>query len=90
MITPTKYLDLDTCTLNIAAHVIEVLHSTEQVDYSDLVACIIAKLGAKAEYDIPSALGLLFLLDRVQYLPATDTVSLTVPRIREGKGAGNT
>ena len=74
MIRPTKYLDLDACVVNIAAHVLSRLSSTNVMTYDELLKSVVTSLTPRAKNDFVLALDLLYLLGRVSYHEESDTV----------------
>ena len=76
MITPTKYLDLDTCVLNVAAHTINLLLLNGPMKFEELRERLEFKLGEGAKYEFTEAVGLLYLLDRLEYSEESDAFHL--------------
>lgn len=74
MIRPTKYLDLDACVVNIAAHVLSELSSTNVMTYDELLKSVETTLTPRARNEFVFALDLLYLLGRVSYHEETDTL----------------
>ena len=74
MIRPTKYLDLDSCVLNIAAHVLRKLSSSVVLTYDEVLRSVETTLTPRARTDFPLAIDFLFLLGRVNYDEGTDTL----------------
>jgi hypothetical protein len=76
VITPTKYLKLEVCTLNVAANAIEILRTHGAMKYVELHDRLVHDLGDGTRYEFLNALGLLFLLGRVEYVDDSDSLCL--------------
>lgn len=80
MITPTKYLKLDICTLNVAAHVIALLTTHGAMKFVELHDRLERDLGDGTRFEFMNALSLLFLLDRLEYSEDADALRLANDR----------
>ena len=67
MITPHKYLDLDSCVLNISAVIIKELQRTKLIKYDELINSLASKLGNETKEVFPYAVDFLYLLDKIKY-----------------------
>lgn len=67
MITPHKYLNLDSCVLNISAVIIRELQRTKLIKYDELINSLASKLGEETKEVFPYAIDFLFLLNKIQY-----------------------
>jgi hypothetical protein len=76
MITPTKYLKLDTCALNVAAHTIQLLLLNGPMKFDELRDRLEYELGEGARYEFPQAVGLLYLLERLEYSDESDAFQI--------------
>lgn len=74
MIRPTKYLDLNTCVLNVAATVLPKLQEDRMIPLEELDATVRSCIGDTARFSFLSALNFLFLLGKLDYDKETDTV----------------
>jgi len=74
MIRPAKYLDLETCVVRVAALVIEELRASSILPLTELTARICSRLGDASRPNILPALGLLFLLGKLDYHDEGDAV----------------
>ena len=83
MIKPTKYLDLDSCVINVAAAALKEL-SVGPLRYDELLRRIESSLSDRARFVFSYALGLCYLMRLVDYDDAADVLFRTAP----GKTAG--
>ena len=74
MIRPTKYLDLDACVINVAAHVLARLSAVSVLTYDELLKSVETTLTPRARNEFVLALDLLYLLGRISYHEETDTL----------------
>lgn len=76
MLKPTKFTNPDTATLNISAKVLKYLAKDNCIRYDDLLRKITALYGNKVQDVFSSALNLLFLLGKVEYLLEIDSIKI--------------
>ena len=74
MIVPTKYLDLDTSLIRVAALTLSTLREMGAVPYRELNQRVEDELGDDARLNLPPALGLLYTLGQIDYDPGADAV----------------
>ena len=74
MIRPTRYLDLDACVINVAAHVLARLSVVSVMTYDELLKSVEISLTPRARNEFVLALDLLYLLGRISYHEETDTL----------------
>lgn len=67
MIRPSKYMDLDTCVLRVAALLLSELNSAKAISITELSEIVKVRLGDDAKYNFLPALNFLYLVDRVTY-----------------------
>lgn len=88
MIRPTKYLDLDACVINVAAHVLSKFSEVSVLTYDELLKSVEANLTPRARNEFILALDLLYLLGRVSYHEETDTLCATLSDAMAEKPGG--
>lgn len=76
MIAATKYLNLNTCVLNVTAHIIELLQANGAMKFGELLDKVTSKLGEGARYEFQQAISFLFLLGRIEYSEEADAFHL--------------
>lgn len=76
MIKPTKYLDLNTCVLNVAAHTIRLLLTNGAMKFDELRDRLEYDLGEGTRYEFLQAIDFLFLLDKLDYSDEADAFHL--------------
>lgn len=74
MIFPTKYLDLDTSLIRVAAFILATLSHESAVHYQELDQNIASELGEAARINLTPALGLLFTLGKLDYDTDADVI----------------
>lgn len=74
MIVPTKYLDLDTSIVRVAALTLATVREAGAVPYRELDERVEFEFGEQARLNIPPALGLLFTLGQLDYDAKADVV----------------
>lgn len=79
MIRPTKYLDVDSCVLNSAAHILVLLSSAGAMQYDDLLRATQVATSKKVRFEFVLALDLLYLLGKVEYHEDLDALTLAQP-----------
>lgn len=80
MLSPTKYLDLRSCLLHVAASMILELRQYRAIRISELDDKIQMSLGENAKYSFLPALSFLFITGIIDYDIATDTVFMLKTR----------
>lgn len=76
MIQPTKYLDLNTCVVGIAAEVLVSLRKNQFMRYDELLKLIQTKMSDAVRFNFPLSLDLLFLLGLIEYYEETDSLGV--------------
>lgn len=76
MIKPTKFLNLDSCLLNISTDILIELLKTKNVYYNTLYNKLYNKFGSSVEYLFIPSLDFLFLLGKIKYISETDSLEL--------------
>jgi hypothetical protein len=74
MIRPTKYLNLNTCVLRIAAQILLELRDARIIPLDELDATIRSQIGDTARFNFIPALSFLFLLGKLDYDDKADVV----------------
>ena len=69
MIKPNKFLDLDSCIINISGEITKILLQRNSIKYNDLY-------DEGFEYKLLPAIDFLFLLGVLKYSPSTDSLEL--------------
>lgn len=83
MIRPTKYLDLDTCVLNVAAQIVSSLRRNGVMKYDELLTRLQNIISDAVRFEFVLALDLLFLLGKINYDSDSDSIALAG---QEGEG----
>jgi hypothetical protein len=79
MIRPAKHLNLNTCVLRAASRLLARLQRGRICGFADLKASL-ADLGDDAEVVFLPTIHFLFLVERVDYHPQTDSFEYLQPR----------
>jgi len=74
MIRPTKYLDLNTCIVRIAAIVLSELQLSHMIPLSELATIVRSRAGDGARFNFLPALSFLFLVGKLDYDDNSDTI----------------
>ena len=74
MLTPTKLLDLDTSVLRVSAIMIRALSRRGVMEFEQLRGLVKGRIGADGELSFLPALSFLYLLGRIEYHTANDTI----------------
>ena len=74
MIKPHKYLDLDSCVIFVSSVILKRLRETSVAKYDELVEWVGTSHGEKAQYNLSSALGFLFILGKIEYHSDIDSI----------------
>lgn len=74
MILPTKHLDLETSVVRVAAAVLQAVAQDLVVPYSELDQFVRSTVGESARLNLAPALGLLYLVGRLDYDADADAV----------------
>lgn len=77
MIRPTKYLDLNTCVIRVAAEMLALLKGAEAIKYAELLGRLQIELSDTVQFEFVAALDLLYLLGKVEYHADSDSIVLT-------------
>jgi hypothetical protein len=77
MIRPTKYLDLNTCVLRVAAIVLSELRLSRAMPLDELDAIVRSRAGESARFNFLPALSFLFLTGKLDYDDDADAVLLS-------------
>ena len=83
MIRPTKYLDLRTAVVRLAAIVLEALQDEPVLPLRVLDERVQQEAGADARFNFYPALSLLFLLGTVEYDAKDDTIRTCPQPVRQ-------
>lgn len=76
MITAHKYLNLDVSVINISALIIEKLRMNDSLKHDELFSKVVNSLGKNAKENFLYSLNFLFLLNKIDYFPNSDTFRL--------------
>lgn len=76
MIKPSKFLDLESCVINISGEIIKVLLEQKSIRYKDLYNILHKIYNKELEYKLLSAIDFLFLLGILEYSPIKDSLEL--------------
>jgi hypothetical protein len=74
MLTPRKHLDLDVSVLRISAIMLRELKKRGVIELERLRAIVIRRTGPDGELSFLPALGLLYLLGKVDYHLRNDSI----------------
>ncbi|MBV9868747.1 MAG: hypothetical protein JO316_25600 [Abitibacteriaceae bacterium] len=80
MIRPTKYLDLDTCVINVAAAIIAELQRTPAIPLDELNEVIAVQISEDAKINFFPALSLLYITGKLDYDDNADAIISLVKR----------
>jgi hypothetical protein len=75
VIAAAKHLDLETCVLNVSAVILERIFTEGAATLEDLLTLVEKELGYDARFNVVPALGFLYLLDSVRYIPEQDVIA---------------
>lgn len=78
MIRPAKHLDLNTCVIRGAAHLLAKLQTERLCGYDDL-RVELSKIGPDADVVFLPTIHFLFLIGRVEYHTQTDSFEYVQP-----------
>ena len=76
MIKPNKFLDLDSCIINISGEITKILLQRNSIKYNDLYEILKNIYDEGFEYKLLQAIDFLFLLGVLKYSPSTDSLEL--------------
>ncbi len=76
MLKPDKYLDLRTCTLNVASNILSELLLYKVMSLDEISKSVQAKLGDDSGYNFLPAINFLFLIGSVDYDAEHDNIYL--------------
>ncbi len=76
MLKPDKHTNLKLSVFNIAAIIIRHLREAEILQYDELLVSVIYENSEDSKELFIKAISFLFLLDRIEYLPALDSLRL--------------
>lgn len=74
MIAPHKYLDLNLSILNLGGVILQIIKEDGAVKYDELLERVIFARGSSAKEVFIPALSFLFLLGKIEYHKAIDTI----------------
>lgn len=77
MLRPDKYTNLDFSVLNVGGMILKSLSTCSIQKYEDLENYVVSALGESARQVFVSALTFLYAVSRIEYLPASDSISLS-------------
>lgn len=76
MIKPNKFLDLESCVINISGEITKILLKYNSIKYDKLYDILKDKYNEGFEYNFLPAIDFLFLLGVIEYSPSTDSLEL--------------
>ena len=76
MLKPDKHTNLKTSVFNIAAIIIRHLREAEILEYDELLTSVIDESSENSKELFIKAISFLFLLDKIEYLSALDSLRL--------------
>jgi hypothetical protein len=76
MITPHKYLDLNTSLINISAYLLKEFKLHRILKYDEVYNFIIKNFGEQAKEILPYSINFLFLLGLLEYHSTIDAFEL--------------
>lgn len=74
MIRPSKYIDLDTSVLNVAAVLLTELQTLRAVSLNELSDVVTSRINASAKYNFFPALSFLYMTGKVEYDENADAI----------------
>jgi hypothetical protein len=77
MIRPTKYLDLNTSVVRIAAFILKELKVAKTIQINELDEIIRNNLGENSRFNFIASLNFLFLLGKIDYEETSDSLIFT-------------
>jgi len=78
MLKPDKHTNPVLSVVNIAGLIIEQIKSNEIVNYDDLLSNLVNQTSESAKDVFLYSLSLLYLLDKVEYIPDLDALRLKI------------
>ncbi len=72
MLKPTKYTNLQTSVVSLAAEILKIFSHNKVLQYDDLFRKIIDRKGKEAKENFLLALNFLFLLGKIEYYQKGD------------------
>lgn len=76
MIRPTRYLDISTCVLRVSSIILTQLIQYQVIQLDELKQIVISKLGSDSRFNFTNALGLLYLIGKIDYDLDSDAIHL--------------
>lgn len=76
MIRPTKYMDLDSSVLNVAANLLLEMKTHPAVSLDELHGIVLTRMGEPASVNFLPALTLLYAVGKVDYDDTADAIYL--------------
>ncbi|WP_133016267.1 ABC-three component system middle component 8 [Clostridium cuniculi] len=76
MIKPTKFLNLNSCILNLCTDILIELLKNNSISYDSLYNKLSTKFGSEIKYLFIPSLDFLFLLGKIKYISETDSLEL--------------
>jgi hypothetical protein len=73
MLKPTKHMNLEISTLNIASILLKEISNNKILKYDVLFDKLSKKIGDNAKFNFTNALSLLYLLGKIEYHKKTDS-----------------
>lgn len=73
MLKPTKHMNLEISTLNIASVLLREISKNKILKYDALFDKLSKKIGDDTKFNFPNALSLLYLLGKIEYHKKTDS-----------------
>lgn len=82
MIRPEKYMQLEQCTLNVAAAMLSEIRQVLVLPLSQLEDLVVSRLGDAALANLQSAINVLYLLGLIDYDDENDVFLFLAKRRR--------
>jgi hypothetical protein len=76
VINPTRYLDLNTCVIGVAAEVLWVLRRNQVMPYAELLAAVQSRTSEAVRFNFPLSLDFLYLVGQIDYDDDADAIVL--------------
>ena len=76
MLTPTKFLNLDTCIIKISSEILSLLLEKKSITFSELQSKLVEDSNEDYKYNLLTSLDFLFLLGKIKYSPKNDRLEL--------------
>ncbi len=77
MIAPTKYMDLNSCVLRLAAVLLDALRQSSVVRLDEAEQILVAAAGERGRRNLSPTLSFLFLIKKIAFMPDADAIVLS-------------